>query len=382
MKLASGRTSTYYFNMKPTMLDAEGSHLIATLILDAIKGLDADLIGGLEMGAVPLASAVAAVSHTGARPINAFFVRKQAKEHGTKSLIEGLPNGDSLKGKRVVVVEDVTTTGGSAIKAAEAVRGEGAEVVGVVTVIDRQEGAGGSLRCGEAEADADPDARRFQGLGGRRTGGSRFGARHADEADELLARRIGTRDAHGEGQPQPACTEHQIAAFRVDARHAPRTGACIEQSRRVELDRVGVVLVHVRHDAGLGLDETLGAGERHQEIARAEIDDAAEAADEVRALELECVEREIGKIGVARRARMAREETRARRRARRLPHRPDQRDACTRHRIGLGPGAVDEQARARIGAYVLRVQREARNQEERRAVAVGCSEHQRGVRVA
>ena len=68
-------------------------------------------------------------------------MRKQAKEHGTQSLIEGLPNGDSLKGKRVVVVEDVTTTGGSAIKAAEAVRAEGAEVVGVVTVIDREEGA-------------------------------------------------------------------------------------------------------------------------------------------------------------------------------------------------------------------------------------------------
>ena len=77
------------------------------------------------MGAVPLASAVAAVSHAGKQPVNAFFVRKQAKEHGTQSLIEGLPNGDSLKGKRVVIVEDVTTTGGSAIKAAEAVRAEG-----------------------------------------------------------------------------------------------------------------------------------------------------------------------------------------------------------------------------------------------------------------
>jgi orotate phosphoribosyltransferase len=142
VKLASGRTSTYYFNMKPTMLDAEGAHVIATLILSAIAGLKADLIGGLEMGAVPLAAAVAAVSHAEGTPINAFFVRKQAKEHGTKSLIEGLPNGESLKDKRVVVVEDVTTTGGSAIKAAEALRAEGAEVVGVVTVIDREEGAG------------------------------------------------------------------------------------------------------------------------------------------------------------------------------------------------------------------------------------------------
>ena len=142
VKLASGRTSTYYFNMKPTMLDAEGAHVIATLILSAIAGLKVDLIGGLEMGAVPLAAAVAAVSHAKGQPINAFFVRKQAKEHGTKSLIEGLANGESLEGKRVVVVEDVTTTGGSAIKAAEALRAEGAEVVGVVTVIDREEGAG------------------------------------------------------------------------------------------------------------------------------------------------------------------------------------------------------------------------------------------------
>jgi len=141
VKLASGRTSTYYFNMKPTMLDAEGSHAIATLILAAIADMDADLIGGLEMGAVPIAAAVAAVSHAGKQPVNAFFVRKQAKEHGTKSLIEGLPEGESLKGKRVVIVEDVTTTGGSAVKAAEAVRAEGAQVVGVVTVIDREEGA-------------------------------------------------------------------------------------------------------------------------------------------------------------------------------------------------------------------------------------------------
>ena len=145
VKLASGRTSTYYFNMKPTMLDAEGAHVIAQLILAAIADLDADLIGGLEMGAVPIASAVAAVSHTGKKPVNAFFVRKQAKEHGTKSLIEGLPDGESLKGRRVVVVEDVTTTGGSAIKEAEALRAEGAVVVGVVTVIDREEGAGAAF---------------------------------------------------------------------------------------------------------------------------------------------------------------------------------------------------------------------------------------------
>ena len=141
IKLASGRTSTYYFNMKPTMLDAEGAHAIATLILEAIAGMKADLVGGLEMGAVPIASAVAAVSRAEGRPVNAFFVRKQAKDHGTKSLVEGLPAGDSMQGKRVVIVEDVTTTGGSAIKAAEVLRAEGAEIVGVVTIVDREEGA-------------------------------------------------------------------------------------------------------------------------------------------------------------------------------------------------------------------------------------------------
>jgi orotate phosphoribosyltransferase len=148
VKLASGRTSTYYFNMKPTMLHPEGAHLIANLILDAIEDVPADMVGGLEMGAVPIASAVAAVSHGRGRPLAAFFVRKQAKDHGTQSLVEGLAKGETLAGKRLVVVEDVTTTGGSAIKAAEALRGEGAEIVRVVTVLDRQEGAA------EAFADA------------------------------------------------------------------------------------------------------------------------------------------------------------------------------------------------------------------------------------
>lgn len=142
IKLASGKTSTYYFNLKPTMLDAEGAHLIATLILDAIADLKPDFVGGLEMGAVPIAAAVTAISHSTEQPVGAFFVRKQAKEHGTQSLIEGLPAGETLKGKRVVIVEDVTTTGGSAVKAAQSVRNEGADVVGVVTIVDRLEGAG------------------------------------------------------------------------------------------------------------------------------------------------------------------------------------------------------------------------------------------------
>ena len=140
-RLASGRTSTYYFNMKPTMLHPEGAHLIGSLILDAIAGDKPDYVGGLEMGAVPIATAVSAISHAQGKPVSAFFVRKQAKEHGTQKLIEGLAPEESLKGKRVVIVEDVTTTGGSSLKAVEAVKAEGAVVVCVVTVVDRLEGA-------------------------------------------------------------------------------------------------------------------------------------------------------------------------------------------------------------------------------------------------
>ena len=141
IKLASGRTSSFYFNMKPTMLDPEGAALIGELVLARIEGLGAQSIGGLEMGAVPLATAVAVVSHKAGKPLPAFFVRKQAKEHGTRSLVEGLAPGESLSGRRVVIIEDVTTTGGSAIKAAEAAQADGATVAAVVTIVDREEGA-------------------------------------------------------------------------------------------------------------------------------------------------------------------------------------------------------------------------------------------------
>lgn len=146
LRLASGKTSTYYFNMKPTMLDARGAFLIGLLILDTIKDMQVSLVGGLEMGAVPLASAVAAVSAAKGNPVSAFFVRKQAKDHGTQSLIEGLAKDETMDQRRIVILEDVTTTGGSAIKAAETVRAAGAEVVAVITVLDRQEGADAAFK--------------------------------------------------------------------------------------------------------------------------------------------------------------------------------------------------------------------------------------------
>ena len=144
--LASGRKSDFYFNLKPTMLDAEGAALLAELTLDALQGERIDYVGGLEMGAVPLAGAIAQLSFMRGAPIQAFFVRKKPKEHGARLAVEGLAPGESLAGKRVVIVEDVTTTGGSAVKAVEAVRESGAEIVMVFTMVDREEGATDAFR--------------------------------------------------------------------------------------------------------------------------------------------------------------------------------------------------------------------------------------------
>src|SRR5579883_401968 len=139
--LASGRKSDFYFNLKPTMLDAEGAALLAELSYEALRDDELDYIGGLEMGAVPIAGAIAQLSWLKGHPISAFFVRKKPKEHGARLAIEGLAKGETLAGKRVVVVEDVTTTGGSAMKAVEALREAGANVVLVLTMVDREEGA-------------------------------------------------------------------------------------------------------------------------------------------------------------------------------------------------------------------------------------------------
>lgn len=144
--LASGRKSDFYFNLKPTMLDPEGAALLAELSFDALKDDAIDYIGGLEMGAVPLAGAIAQLSWLKGRPIAAFFVRKKPKDHGARLAVEGLAKGETLQGKRIVIVEDVTTTGGSAIKAVDAVRDAGGEVALVFTMLDRDEGASETFR--------------------------------------------------------------------------------------------------------------------------------------------------------------------------------------------------------------------------------------------
>jgi orotate phosphoribosyltransferase len=139
--LASGRKSNFYFNLKPTMLDPEGAALLAELTYEALKDDGLDYIGGLEMGAVPLAGALAQLSWLKGHPIAAFFVRKKPKEHGARLSVEGLTKNESLKGKRIVIVEDVTTTGESALKAVEAVREAGGDIALVLTMVDREEGA-------------------------------------------------------------------------------------------------------------------------------------------------------------------------------------------------------------------------------------------------
>ena len=144
--LASGKKSNLYFNMKPTMMTAEGSHLCARAFYERLIAENIDYIGGLEMGAVPIAAATAAYSFTQGKPIQSFFVRKKAKDYGAKQLVEGLAPGESIAGKRIAIAEDVTTTGGSALQAIAAAREAGAQVDLLISILDREEGALDLLR--------------------------------------------------------------------------------------------------------------------------------------------------------------------------------------------------------------------------------------------
>lgn len=136
--LSSGRRSTYYVDCRKTTMHAEGLDLIGQLGLAALRerGWAADAVGGLTLGADPVAYAVARASCSAPPVVNAFTVRKAAKTHGAGRRIEGCFE----PGARVVIAEDVITTGGSALEAAQAVRDEGGSVLGVLAVVDREEG--------------------------------------------------------------------------------------------------------------------------------------------------------------------------------------------------------------------------------------------------
>jgi orotate phosphoribosyltransferase len=139
--LASGAKSDYYIDARTTTMSAEGQRLVGLVALEAVReqGLEPTHVGGLTMGADPLAYAIAHRSALEGRPIDGFSVRKQAKEHGTGQRIEGgVP-----KGARCLVVEDTMTTGRSSLEAVEAVRAHGADVVGVLALVNRSSEAAG-----------------------------------------------------------------------------------------------------------------------------------------------------------------------------------------------------------------------------------------------
>jgi orotate phosphoribosyltransferase len=143
--LASGQRSSYYIDCRLTTMSAEGMVLIGQAGLRAIReaGWVASSVGGLTLGADPVAYAIAAASVGSQRVLDAFSVRKEAKEHGTRRLIEG----NFAPGSSVVIVEDVITSGSSALQAIQAVTAERGRVVGVLAVVDREQGGRQALEA-------------------------------------------------------------------------------------------------------------------------------------------------------------------------------------------------------------------------------------------
>lgn len=149
-KLASGKTSSYYVNCKKTAYDAEGINLIGEVVFEAVKKHSPAGVGGLTLGADPIAIAVAGESFRRGKPVKAFVIRKQVKEHGTKSPVEG----DLKAGDKVVILEDVITTGDSALTAIKSAREFGLIILGVVALVDRQEGGRERLEAEKLPVEA------------------------------------------------------------------------------------------------------------------------------------------------------------------------------------------------------------------------------------
>jgi orotate phosphoribosyltransferase len=139
--LSSGKKSSYYIDLRLITMSSEGAYLIANILFDELKDEKIDSIGGLTMGADPIAAAYAAISFLRGKPSSAFIIRKEEKKHGKGKLIEG----PLKKGARVVIVDDVATSGGSLIKAIDAAEKEGCTVVKVMSLVDRNEGASAEL---------------------------------------------------------------------------------------------------------------------------------------------------------------------------------------------------------------------------------------------
>jgi len=137
--LASGRQSDFYFDGKQTTLHAEGGLLVGKLFYDVIKDFPGvQAVGGITLGADPIATATSIAAYLAGQPLHAFIIRKEPKGHGTGQWLEGRKN--LPPGTKVVIVEDVVTTGGSSIKAVDRAREEGLVVLGIVSLVDREEG--------------------------------------------------------------------------------------------------------------------------------------------------------------------------------------------------------------------------------------------------
>ncbi|MBI5486284.1 MAG: orotate phosphoribosyltransferase [Deltaproteobacteria bacterium] len=143
-KLASGRTSDFFVDCKTVVLSAEG-HLCAGVTLGrlALSFSPVNAFAAVPLGGCPLASAASFASSLGPQPVPAIYVRKEAKDHGTAKLIEG---AERVEGKRIVLLEDVVTTGGSSLRAAETLRAAGFEVAAAVCILDRLEGGEDAFR--------------------------------------------------------------------------------------------------------------------------------------------------------------------------------------------------------------------------------------------
>lgn len=144
--LASGKKSDYYLDCRLSTLDARGALLTGYCILELLDemGVNPDAIGGLSMGADPVVSAAIVASAIENRPLPGFLVRKEAKQHGRQKQIEGIEN---LRGKKVAIADDVCTTGGSTLQAIEAAEQAGAQVIAVISLVDREEGGSDTLRA-------------------------------------------------------------------------------------------------------------------------------------------------------------------------------------------------------------------------------------------
>ena len=144
--LASGKESDFFIDCKQTILTAEGHALAGQLMFEALGRLgDCDAVGGVALGGCPLASAVSLISYQQGRNLPALYVRKEQKDHGSAKLVEG---DKALRpGLRVALLEDVITTGGSSLKAVDSLRAVGAEVIGIVALVDRLEGGAEAIQA-------------------------------------------------------------------------------------------------------------------------------------------------------------------------------------------------------------------------------------------